>query len=309
MTNRSNAPLIHRPGPLGPLLSDPFGHCRRRRSARGALVASTILLTAFITVSAAEGAETSATCGDTISGTAVLSGDCTGSITITKGKLHLNGHTLTSTGLAGVECELSCAIIGPGRIISGGASFGVLADGRVKIDEVEEISGHSGTGVRSNSPKGGVRVDGSAIIQNGTGVSGSRVVVNTSSISSNTGNGIEATNRGVKTKLSMITENGRDGISAPLGSQETRRIFASNTEISGNAEFGMVARKAKLSLSFMFDNALDPDCQVTKPCADIGAVELPKIVRFSTCESSMQVPDEFSGSIPIGPPWGVCTND
>src|SRR6185503_1581064 len=91
------------------------------------------------------------TCGDTVSYRhGRLVGDCTGSITLVSARLDLDGHTISGTGLAAVQCIGGCKISGPGAIVSAGSIFGVSGDDRIRVTEVT-ISGHDSTGVNSGN--------------------------------------------------------------------------------------------------------------------------------------------------------------
>ena len=57
------------------------------------------------------------------------------------------------------------------------------------------------------------------------------------------------------------------------------------------------------------DNALGPDCQITIPCADVASVKIPVLANDALCDTSMVIPEEFVGQLPIGPSWGVCRLD
>jgi hypothetical protein len=264
---------------------------------------------ALWTTSAGGSQSTEVACGETLErGHGHLTADCTGSITIEKGKLHLFGHTITATGLSGIDCVNSCKIFGPGKIIGAGTSFGVLGDYRVQTFDVEQISGHSVSGVRSGV-RGVVRVENPEIFGNGTGLTGARIKITESVVRDNTTDGRVATSRGVKMKNCTVTGNGRDGVGALLDNTEPRRVRAIDSIVNNNSEFGIIARNVKLLRSFVLDNALSSECHDTIACADVASIQKPKKDFMSLCDRSLRIPEVFVGPVPTGPTWAFCSRD
>lgn len=264
---------------------------------------------ALWTTSAGGSQSTEIACGQTLErGTGHLTSSCTGSITIEKGNLYLFGHTITGTGLSAIDCVKSCKIFGPGKIVGAGTSFGVLGDSRVQIFDIEEISGHSVSGVRSGV-QGVVRIENSEIFGNGTGLTGARIKISESVVRDNTTDGLVSTSRGAKLKNCTVTGNGRDGVGALLENTEPRRVRAIDSVIQNNAEFGIIARNVKLSRTFVLDNALSADCYDTIACADVASIQKPKKDFMSLCDRSMRIPEVFVGPVPIGPTWAFCSSD
>ena len=75
-----------------------------------------------------------------------------------------------------------------------------------------------------------------------------------------------------------------------------------------NGNFGIVAKNIAVTRAEVRFNSQNAECGDTRPCADVGAVHEPKFFVLA-CETSMVIPEEFSGPIPFGPPWGICTLD
>ena len=251
---------------------------------------------------------TMVTCGDTIAAqrNAHLIGDCSGSIRIASGRLFLDGHTITGTGLAAIECEGGCRVDGPGIIASGGSTFGISGDDRIRITSVT-ISGHETAGINSGQV-GGIRIADSVITHNGVGVRGTRIHVRNSTISDNRGSGIIATTRGVNMKGCTVEHNGEDGIATILTDDFGNVVKVSSSNVRFNGNFGIVAKNVSAKGVIVRSNSQDGNCDGQYPCADLAAVRRPHL-SLVACSTSLQIPEELSGPIPFGPSWSVCDSD
>jgi hypothetical protein len=248
------------------------------------------------------------TCGDTITANrnAHLIGDCTGSIRVASGRLFLDGFTISGTGLAAIECEGGCRIDGPGTIASSGSTFGVSGNDRIRVTGLT-ISGHASAGVNSGEV-GGIRVADALITDNGVGIRGTRIRVRGSVIRDNVENGITATTRGVNIKESDVLDNGGDGIATVLSDDYGNLVKIVLSHVRGNGNFGIVAKNITVTRAEVRDNSQNLECGDTRPCADVGAVYEPKFFVLA-CDTSMMIPEEFSGPIPFGPSWGICSGE
>jgi hypothetical protein len=246
------------------------------------------------------------TCGDTFSGRGQLVGSCQGSITILSGHLKLQGFTISGTGLAAIECLGRCRIEGPGAIVSNGSTFGISGDNRVRLTDVL-VAGHDATGVKSGD-FGRIRIDRSTITDNGIGVRGPRIKIEDSEVSNNASSGIVSTTRGVRVLRTSVIDNGGDGIATVLTESQANRAKLFDVVVTGNGKFGVIAKNVKGRAATLEANRQDSACGTSEPCADVASVKFPKM-RHGTCEKSMRIPDEFSGPVPFGAPWGACDQD
>jgi hypothetical protein len=127
------------------------------------------------------------TCGDTVSYRhARLIGDCTGSITVVSGKLDLEGHTISGTGLAAVQCVGGCRVTGPGAIVSAGSIFGISGDDRIRATDVT-IRGTTRRASAAARSESGHRFHRR---EQRRGIRGTRIRVRGSKIRNNAGSGI-----------------------------------------------------------------------------------------------------------------------
>src|SRR5687767_15910302 len=99
-------------------------------------------------------------------------------------------------------------------------------------------------------------------------------------------------------------DNGGDGVATELGNAFANRVKAFYTTITGNGHFGLIAKSMTTKYAVVRQNSQDESCGDTVPCADVASVSVPRF-RSSGCETSMQVPEEFTGPIPFGLPWGI----
>lgn len=251
---------------------------------------------------------TPVTCGDTMSGKGALTGDCIGTITILKGTLELQGFTITGTGLAAIDCQAGCKIRGPGTIVGAGSSYGILSAGRVTASEIA-ISGHGTGGIFTVGEVGAISIVDVDVTGNGTGISGTRIKAKLSDISGNTGTGIATSLRGARVSRCTIIGNGKDGIAADVVASARNRVKISNSIVSDNGEFGIIARAIKSKTTSVSGSGIAAECDAVIPCADLGSVTLPKLTSGAACDESMMVPEEFIPPLPFGDPWGVCTAD
>jgi hypothetical protein len=248
------------------------------------------------------------TCGDTVNANrnARLMGDCTGTIRLVSARLSLDGHTISGTALAADECEGGCRIDGPGAIVSAGSTFGVSGNDRIRVNGLT-ISGHASAGINAGQI-GGIRIADASITDNGVGIRGTRIRMRHSQIFENVGNGVTATTRGVNVRSSDVVDNGGDGIATVLSDDFGNVIKLAYSHVRGNGNFGVVAKNISVTLTDIRDNGQDPACGGSRPCAHVGAGRRPHIYA-NACDTSMVIPEEFSGPIPFGPSWSVCSGE
>jgi hypothetical protein len=213
------------------------------------------------------------TCGQSVSGRAVLTGDldCTGfaghAVIVESGRLDLNGFTITGGNFYGVACFKSCKIVGPGTI-KGSQRQGVTAAGKATIRDVA-ITGNGQEGVEAGS-----------------------VEIRDSTITGNGYSGIRA-DRSVKVRDSVITGNAYSG--AVVGV----------LDYIGHGMFE--CRKGRMSIgdSTITGNGLGADCGVSWACADLESCpKAPKLRGAVTCDTSL-----VNGSGLPGESWNICTLD
>jgi hypothetical protein len=191
-------------------------------------------------------------------------------------------------------------------ILSEGSTFGISGSDQIRVTNIT-VSGHSVAGIKAGE-LGRIRMDDSIIEGNGVGVRGPLIVIKNSHINNNTGSGVESTLRGVKISNSLVLNNGGDGVATELGTDYANRAKVFYTTITGNGHFGLIGKSVTTKYAVVRQNGQDADCGDTVPCADVASVSVPRF-RLSGCETSMQIPEEFSGPIPFGLPWGICTLD
>lgn len=251
------------------------------------------------------------TCGQHTSGPAVLNADldCTGfdgtNLTMDGGTLTMNGHTITG-GFIGVQCDRSCAIVGPGTIT--GATFGgiqAIASG-IKATQVDLIDNGqfgaqvwgtasiSGPATISGNGSTAIRVGNKAKLKDltitgnltgvavGTGTQGSAALLRCTV----TGNGFGVgAQRDVKVMDSTITDNDRSGV-------------------SGGGSFNC-AKKGSVTLKGSTVTGNGVACGVDEICADVVTCDKrPRVKPGSSCGTSAN-----RGGIAPGSDWNVCTLD
>lgn len=254
------------------------------------------------------------TCGQETSGPAVLNADldCAGfdgyALTMHGGTLTMNGHTITG-GLIGVQCDITCKIVGPGTVtastFAGVNAFGVglkmsqvdVTNNAVFGAQVWDQAVISGPAVFSGNGEA-IRVGVKAklkdltITGNGAGVDAANnakvgsISVQGSTITNNDGAGLGA-QRSIKVTDSVVTDNGDSGILAAGGFNCEKKAGAT------------------LVRSTVTGNGTNPSCGSTKVCADVATCKKrPRVKPGSTCGTSYQI-----GSGNPGSDWGACTLD
>jgi len=213
------------------------------------------------------------TCGQSVSGRAVLTGDldCTGfdghAVIVEIGRLDLNGFTITGGNFYGVACFRSCKIVGPGTI-TGSQRNGVTVWGKATIRGVA-ITGNGQEGVEARS----VEIRDSTITGNGGGI---------------------RADRSVKVRDSVITGNAGSGVVVGV------------LDYIGHGMFE--CRKARMSIgdsTTITGNGLGADCGVSWACADlVSCPKAPRLRGAVTCDTSL-----VNGSALPGESWGICTLD
>jgi hypothetical protein len=266
-----------------------------------------LLLIAMLLAPSSAKAASVVSCGETVDReTATLSGSCTGSINVVAGTLKMEGFTITGTGLAAIQCQGRCRIIGPGSIVSGGSTFGITGDGSIRASDVQ-ISGHEVAGVDAGE-LGRVRLDQVSVTSCGVGVSGPRIKLTDCEIDDNSSTGVLVTTRGAKLLRTQVRGNGGDGVSVTLNTPDANRATLILSSVSDNGHFGVIAKNVSTKNAFLRANSQADACGDTEPCSDVASVNSPRL-NDTSCDTSMQVPAEFTGPIPFGVPWGVCSFD
>ncbi len=255
-------------------------------------------------------------------------------LTVSDVTLNGNGQGLIASSLG--------KVIAMNTTISSTTGTAIDAD-RVKATNVMIMN--AGTGIQG----GVVKLFDSTLTNAGLGISGSRVVADNSTVTGGNQNGISAgggvrivdstitgnTGIGVNTSFasariigSDISGNGQEGISGTSGSLTVKdstitnnaaagilyfgRIrVLENSTISGNGLDGVNSGAFPPSLcevvsivdSTITGNSLDADCGVIQTCADISTCRLPTVTN-TACNTSYDTNSGFPGTN-----WGVCALD
>jgi hypothetical protein len=253
------------------------------------------------------------TCGQETRGPATLNADldCTGFdgyvLTMHGGTLTMNGHTITG-GTIGIQCDISCKIVGPGTITA--TTFaGVNAfEVGLKLSQVNLVD-NAGFGIQVWDS---VAVDGPAVFSgNGSAIRvGNKVKLRNVTITDN-GEGVSAANN-AKTGSIRVESSTISGNASGLDAQ--RGIAVANSTVTDNGTVGVFAaggfhceKKAGASLksSTVTGNGTDPECGSSKVCADVATCNRrPRVKAGSTCGTSYKI-----GSGNPGADWDVCTLD
>jgi hypothetical protein len=200
-------------------------------------------------------AQTSVTsCGQSFRGAGVLAGDldCSGftghAVTIERGKLDLQGFTISGSTGYGVSCPSNCKIVGPGTI-TGSRLQGVRAARGVKLFNVT-ITNSGNSGVDASNNKGT-----------------SKALLKGCTITGNANFGVEA-DKSVGATASTISGNGTGGVAA-------------------GPNRGCNAGHVALKDSTVTGNGTDGSCGVAFSCADVQVCrKKPKLIGTSTCDHS-----------------------
>jgi hypothetical protein len=252
------------------------------------------------------------TCGQETRGPAVLNADldCTGfdgyALTMHGGTLTMNGHTITG-GNIGVECDVSCKIVGPGSVTAS-VFIGVNAYGvGLKMSQVDV----------SNCGYFGAQVWDTAVIEgpatftgNGVGITvGVTAKLKDLTITGN-GTGVDAANNfkngTISVQGSTITGNDQNGLLAQHG------VKVKDSTITGNGQSGIYStggfhceKIAGASIKASTVTGNGANCPAGQVCADVATCKRkPRVKSGSTCGTSYQI-----GSGNPGQDWGVCTLD
>jgi hypothetical protein len=184
------------------------------------LIAFTATLAALPEVAAA--ATSVFYCGQTFRGRGelVTNLDCTGfggsAVTIERGRLNLNGFSITNAGQYGVHCLNSCQIVGPGLIQAHGLD-GVRTEGWVGVRNVM-ISGNTLDGVNARNFS-----------------SASRVVASDAVITNNGFNGIESDSAAML-RRTTVTGNLEHGVDVGIFDCSTAgRLLLFRSTVTANA--------------------------------------------------------------------------
>lgn len=253
-----------------------------------------------------------ATCGQETSGPATLNADldCTGfggyDLTMHGGTLTMNGHTITG-GVVGVQCDVSCKIIGPGTITASTFAGVNAQDVGLKMTQVDVTNcGYAGIQVWN-----GATVKGPAVFS-GNGVAmrvGARAKLRDVTITGND-SGVSAGNNAktgsILVQDSTVTANDRTGLDAQRG------IKVIGSTITNNGQSGILAaggfdceKKAGASLAHSTVTGNGTACGANEVCADVATCKKrPRVKKDSTCGTSYQI-----GSGNPGSDWDVCTLD
>jgi hypothetical protein len=161
-------------------------------------------------------------CGQTFRGRGVLVSDldCVGfggtGVTIERGRLELNGFSITGAAQFGVHCLTTCLITGPGSI-SGNGLDGIRTEGWVALRGVT-VSNNALDGVNARNFS-----------------SASRVTASDSTIINNGFNGVES-DSSVILRRSLVSGNLEHGVD--VGAQNcdtTGRLLLFRSTVTGNA--------------------------------------------------------------------------
>lgn len=273
----------------------------KRKWGTAALVV-TVFSSSFVATAPADTTTVVSTCGQVVSGTAVLQADldCSGytgtAITVARGVLRLNGFTVTGNpalppepgcddGIV-VACSSGrCTLEGPGTITGGGSppcNVGAVAFFRKVIGVT--TTGNTGSGISQ-----AVHIENSTVSANGLHgvvVGNSRTKLVGTSVSGNAGRGIEAIGaRRVSLDQSQITANGGQGVFLGTG-YKGKAVLRASSEVSGNS---------------LTPAMCEAGGYVGIGCGDIVSPQPPRLDATSSCGTSL--------NSNIGHPWGVCTND
>ena len=258
-------------------------------------------------LAAAASAETTITqCGQVVLGSASLAGDldCSSypgvAVIIKKGKLRLNGFTITSNptnhdptydthGLPAVFCVNGCTVIGPGTIT--GAGGGTTNGQGCCIGEAL-----SGRRVKAID----VTIEGNG----GSGIGAPRLVLDGCTVRNNAGNGVGSHYR-TRISDSTIENNGLRGV---YGNNGIGSLNISGSTITGNAGQGVMhlfhptITDSTISGNGTDQLACDYDASPgeTFACVDVFTDEGPRS-RGLTCETSYERSTDG--------PSGICSLD
>jgi hypothetical protein len=138
-------------------------------------------------------------CGQIFRGRGVLSGDldCAGfggsAVIIERGRLDLNGFTISNAGQSGIHCLTTCQIVGPGTITANGLD-GIRTEGWVRLRDAR-VTNNTLDGINARNFSTASRVVASDSLISGNGFNGiesdSSVIVRRSTITASAENGID----------------------------------------------------------------------------------------------------------------------
>ncbi len=160
-------------------------------------------------------------CGQTFRGTGILMNnlDCSGfggsGVTIERGRLDLNGFSITNASQYGVVCLTTCQVTGPGTI-SGHGLDGVRTQGWIGLRDL----------IISNNILNGVNARNTS--------RSSRVTIADSRVTNNGFNGIEA-DASVVLRRTVVRENGEQGVDVGLQNcDSTGRVLLFRSNVLAN---------------------------------------------------------------------------
>jgi hypothetical protein len=237
-------------------------------------------------------------CGQFVRGSAILGGDLDCSATADdavklQGRLHLAGFTITaSPAHDGVRClKGACRIEGPGTI-TGGAT-GVHSEKNTRLIGVT-IRDNVGAGVDAVKT---ARIDDSSIASNGgDGVDADKITAYGSGFVDNAGAGAHTVRKATFLGCS-ITGNGGDGVRSDRLAKVSHITVVSENGLDGiDAGRIMLKRGASSTL-----NGTDAACGVTQECDDIATAYRPVVSADALCGTSRDTTSADS--------WHACLND
>jgi hypothetical protein len=187
------------------------------------------------------------------------------------GKLHLRQVDAVANEYIGVECFVSCNVIGPASLSDNGESGenvgeGIRSTGSMKLENVT-VANNTVYGVNvTRYPSDGAKLNatGSTFTGNGTGI---------------------WSDGGVKLKSSAVSGNVTAGIRlGEAGCNTTRVPVLKDTSVTGNGT--------------------DPGCGTTVACADLMTCKAPRLGPGASCDTSYAIDSGVPGN-----DWDVCSSD
>jgi hypothetical protein len=220
----------------------------------------------------------------------------------------MNGHTITG-GTIGVQCDVTCKIIGPGTI-TGSDFAGVNAfDVGLKMSRVD-VTDHGIFGVQVWD--GATIVGPSVFSGNGMAIRvGAKAKLKDLTITAN-GGGVEAANNARAGSIS-VQGSTISGNASGLFAQRSIKVVDStvtNNETDGIRAVGGFGCEQKagatLVRSTVTGNGTHASCGTIRDvCVDVATCKIPPRVKAgSSCGTSHQIDSGNPGS-----DWDVCTLD
>ncbi len=206
------------------------------------------------------------------------------------GALHLDGHTLQSSGSQGVTdgvvCLSDCVIEGPGTITA--TDLGVQATSSLHMTLENLTIRNTDLGLVTDA-RTRLTVSHVTIADNHTyGINSGVLSAVDLTVTGNGGTGI-ALARTLRGEMVTVSDNGSEGIFAA-------RVVVSNLTATGNGGSGVRAGRASLKDSTLTGN------DGFGAGIDVTTKRKPR-VRDTTCGKSQKIGAQ------LGDDWGVCTGD